>query len=57
MVGSEGWKGREGRSNGGGPSGEVGIPLAYAFRGGLRWPSVESMVEVATRGVEGERRG
>lgn len=54
MVGSEGWKGREGRSNGGGPSGEVGIPLA--LRGGLRWPSVESMVELATR-AEGERRG
>lgn len=56
MVGSEGWKGREGRSNGGGPSGEVGIPLVHALRGGLRWPSVESMVELATR-AEGERRG
>lgn len=56
MVGSEGWKGREGRSNGGGPSGEVGIPLAHALRGGLRWPSVESMVELATR-AEDERRG
>lgn len=58
-VGRGWWARRVGRVAKGGRTevGEVGIPLAYALRGGLRWPSVESMVEVATRGVEGERRG